>query len=81
MSMDELFERFDEFDLEGATKLTPREFAKLHKMAPQMVYYYIRTGVLTAERCACGRTVVDVESASAALQAKKEARRKGLQAD
>lgn len=78
--LDDLFDRFDKFELEGRSKLTPREFARLQDMAPQLVYYYIRNGVLTTEECLCGRRVLDVEASTAALQARQEARRRDISA-
>lgn len=62
---------------EEVGKLTPIDFAKLIGKAPQLVYYYIRTGVIKDERCACGRKVVDVHSAREALET-KESKRRGV---
>jgi len=61
-------------------KLTPREYARLRGMVPQMVYYHIRQGTIKTERCICGRTVLDVAQADKSLQAKEEARRGKLDA-
>lgn len=66
------------FEYEGAEKLSPLEFARLHKMRPQMVYYYIKQGVIETETCICGRNVVDVQAAIRALQERKKQRRKVL---
>jgi hypothetical protein len=55
-------------------KLTPREYARLRGVAPQMVYYYIRTKRLELEYCVCGRRVVDVVKADAVFSAKKKDR-------
>jgi hypothetical protein len=76
MALDDLFDEFDKFELEGATKLSPRDYAKYKGMRPQMVYYYIRQGVIDMERCVCGRNVVDVEQADEALSARAKARGK-----
>jgi hypothetical protein len=46
-----------------ATKLTPIEYGKLRGIAPQRVYYHLRTGKLQFEYCNCGRKVVDVKKA------------------
>jgi hypothetical protein len=81
MDMDELFDEFDKFANEGAEKLSPREYAALRDMVPQMVYYYIRTGVVKAETCICGRKVVDVARTDEALQAHKKASGKRLPSD
>jgi hypothetical protein len=76
MSLDDLFDKFEQDDLEGAEKLSPRDYAKLRGMAPQMVYYYIRNGVVDTETCICGKRVVDVSATDEAIQTRKEARRK-----
>ena len=65
-SVEELQEQADDIDY-----LTPREFAKLQGVKPQQVYQYIRKGVLVAERCKCGRTVICVSKAKATLEARK----------
>jgi hypothetical protein len=46
-------------------KLTPREYAKLNGMSPQLVYYHIRNKHLELEYCICGRKVLDVATADA----------------
>ena len=33
--------------------LTPRDYARLKGVAPQMIYYHIRTGTLETFHCAC----------------------------
>lgn len=63
ISVEELQEQADEIDF-----LTPREFAKLQGVRPQQVYTWIRKGVIEAERCKCGRTVVCVSKSQATLQ-------------
>lgn len=55
-------------------KLTPREFATWLGTSPQMIYYYIRNGVLELEYCRCGRKVLDVETSTQALKTRQEAR-------
>jgi hypothetical protein len=52
--------------------LTPREYAKLHGMQPQLVYYYIRTKQLEVELCKCGRKVIDVVKADTLFASKKK---------
>lgn len=55
--------------IELQTKATPIEYARLHGMAPQRVYYFLRNhstrnGVqLAAEQCVCGRKVIDMKLA------------------
>lgn len=80
MSLDDLFDQMDHDELADATHLSPIEFARLKGMQPQLVYYYIRQGVVTVERCKCGRKVIDVEASAKAIQTRQEARgRRGNQ--
>jgi hypothetical protein len=65
ISVEELKEQAEEEDY-----LTPREFAKLMGVFPQQVYTWIRKGVFQAEKCKCGRTVVCVSAAQAAINKK-----------
>ena len=60
---DELIAQMQKDELEGATKLTPREYGKLRGIAPQLVYYHIREGHIKKENCICGRSVIDVDTA------------------
>jgi len=64
-TVEELQEQADEIDY-----LTPRELGKLLKVHPQQVYAWIRKGVFEAEKCKCGRTVVCVSKAKAAMEKK-----------
>lgn len=64
MNTDDLFRKMQEDELADAAKLTPREYAKLKGMSPQLVYYHIRAGHLKTETCLCGRTVLDVAEAN-----------------
>jgi hypothetical protein len=61
--MDDLAEQADEVG-----KLSPREYAKLRGLTPQLVYYYLRTGKIVEERCICGRKVIDVKLADEAMR-------------
>lgn len=54
---------YDLHELEGVSKLTPRDYGKLRNISPQLVYYHIREGRIKKERCACGRSVIDVDQA------------------
>lgn len=72
----ELMEIQDQAEAVGF--LTPREYAKLRDISPQLVYYYIRNKVIETEQCRCGRTILSVDKADTALQAKKIARGKVL---
>ena len=60
MEPDELDELEDQVKEVG--KLTPREYAKLREIAPQLVYYYIRNKTIELEYCVCGRRVIDVKA-------------------
>lgn len=55
-------------------QLTPREYAQLRGMAPQLVYYYIRQGVLETFLCLCGRKVINVAKSDQALAERKDKR-------
>ena len=54
----EIDELEDQAEVVG--KLTPREYARLRGMSPQLVYYHIRQKHIEIERCICGRKVIDV---------------------
>lgn len=80
MNSDELRDQMEADELADASKLTPREYAKLHHLQPQIVYYHLRNGHLESEQCACGRRVLDVRRADAFFKerAAKERTRQGL---
>lgn len=67
LTPEEAMAKMHEDELLDAIKLSPREFAQLVGMSPQLVYYHIRRGKLEKETCICGRPVVDVERSRAAL--------------
>lgn len=60
-NMDELMAQMQLDDLDGVTKLSPRDYGKLRGISPQLVYYHIREGHIKKEQCLCGRSVIDVE--------------------
>lgn len=60
---DELIAQMRKDELEGATKLSPRDYGKLRGIAPQLVYYHIREGHVKKEQCLCGRSVIDIDLA------------------
>jgi hypothetical protein len=62
-STDELMARMELDELEGATKLSPRDYGKMRGIKPQLVYYHIREGHVKMEKCLCGRNVIDVDLA------------------
>lgn len=41
--------------------LTPREYAKIRYMQPQLVYYHLREKHIQSEVCKCGRRVINVK--------------------
>ena len=61
-SIEELQEQAEEVGF-----LTPREFAKLKGKQAQQVYGWVRKGTIESEKCKCGRTIIDVKKAEAAL--------------
>lgn len=65
LSTDELIARMKQDELEGATKLSPRDYGKMRGIAPQLVYYHLREGHLTWTHCECGRKVIDIDEADA----------------
>ncbi|HVI79001.1 MAG TPA: hypothetical protein VM715_12730 [Candidatus Acidoferrum sp.] len=69
LSTEELLAAMERDEADGATKLSPREYALMRGKRPQLVYYYIRTGKLSLEKCICGRNVIDVEAADAFFNA------------
>jgi hypothetical protein len=62
---DELIAQMELDELEDATHMSPRDFAKMMKVSPQLVYYHIRAGHIKKRRCLCGRSVVEVKEAEA----------------
>jgi len=60
------FERMEiEDQAETVGKLTPREYAKIRNMQPQLVYYHLRNKHIELEWCVCGRKVIDVKKVDA----------------
>jgi hypothetical protein len=66
-SMDELLAQMEADELEDKlseqTKATPVEYGRLRGVAPQRVYYYLRTNKLGRQTCDCGRKVIDIDEA------------------
>jgi hypothetical protein len=73
MGIDDVIREMKDDELSDRTveqnKATPIDYARLRsrttgkKMAPQKVYYAIRTGRLELEDCNCGRHVIDIDKA------------------
>lgn len=78
LSFEEMIEQAEQDELGDAELLTPRDYAKLRNMTPQLVYYYLRTNILESERCSCGRRTLRVALADEALQTHKSTRRQVL---
>lgn len=62
-------------------KLTPREYARLRDIAPQLVYYYIRNKVIELEYCVCGRRVIDVKTTDEILSETSRVHLRGVHRD
>lgn len=62
-NMDDIVAQMELDELSDAKLLTPRDFAKLIGVAPQLVYYYIRNKKLDIVICDCGRKTVEVDVA------------------
>lgn len=60
--IDKVIEQMELDELSDAPLLSPRDFAKLIGVAPQLVYYYLRNGRLEYVICNCGRKCIDVAS-------------------
>lgn len=60
---DDLIRQMQADELEGATKLSPRDYGKLRGIAPQLVYYHLREGHLKWSHCECGRKVIIIDEA------------------
>lgn len=56
-------------------KLTPREYAKIRHMQPQLVYYHLRLNHFKLEMCVCGRKVIDVKEADAYFEELRQDKR------
>lgn len=54
------------------SKMTVIDYARARGMAPQKVYYYIRTGRIQQEKCICGRWVIDIKSAEEFFKPKED---------
>lgn len=81
---DELLDQIREDELADAlelqTHMSPIEYARARGMKPQRVYYFIRNRRLTLERCACGRTVINIKTADEFF-AEKDGKTDGAEGD
>ncbi len=72
------FERLElEDQAETVGFLTPREYGKLRKIAPQLVYYYIRNKVIETEVCKCGRKIINVNETDRILSERRKEKKNG----
>lgn len=70
------FERMEiEDQAQEVGKLTPREYAKIRFMQPQLVYYHLRNNHIEIELCVCGRKVIDVKKADDYFESLRNDRR------
>jgi len=76
-STDELVKQMQHDELDGAEKLSIRDYARMRSMQPQLVHYYISQGRLKPETCICGRKVLDVKDADDFFATKKDRRTHG----
>ena len=72
LTTEELLAAMERDEAEGATKLSPREYALLRGKKPQLIYYYIKKRKIVLEQCICGRNVIDVEAADKFFAAKED---------
>jgi hypothetical protein len=70
MEEDELHDRVAQ-----QTLASPIDYAKSRGIAPQKVYYWIRTKRLEKETCPCGRSCVNIEAADKVLKATEDAKK------
>lgn len=73
MNTDDLFRQMEEDELRDGVEaakqqptlvtLTPIQYAKARNIRPQRVYMAFRNNKLTPNKCACGRTIVNVDEA------------------
>lgn len=75
-NIDKVIEQIELDELSDAPLLSPRDFAKLIGVAPQLVYYYIRTQKIDTVRCNCGRKTVNVEAAKKFFESRNQEIRK-----
>lgn len=63
LNTDELIAKMAQDELEDAPLITPVNYAKVRPIAPQSIYYAIRTGKLAIKQCNCGRKCIDKDEA------------------
>jgi hypothetical protein len=76
MNTDDLFRQMEADEiadrLDAVGKASPREYAQMHGMVPQRIYYFIRSGKIDLEKCVCGRSVIDVKETDAFFRARAD---------
>lgn len=78
MNLDELQKQIELDEIADGEYATPIQFAKTKGIAPQRIYYLIRSGKLASERCKCGRLVVAIRAAEEALSQSSRTRNRDL---
>src|SRR5882724_706051 len=68
MNLDEFLKQVEEDDKEDQRLITPVAYGRLRGIAPQLVYYYIRSKKLRTEICDCGRRCIALEDADELLR-------------
>jgi hypothetical protein len=68
VNTDEFIAMMQRDEEEEARYITPVNYGRLRGIKPQLIYYYIRKGHITVQRCNCGRKVVEKEEADEYLR-------------
>ena len=68
-NIDDFIRRLEQDDKESQRLITPVAYGKLRGIAPQQIYYHIRTKKLETEVCDCGRRCIRIEDADELLRA------------
>jgi predicted site-specific integrase-resolvase len=68
VNLDEVFEAMAKDEAEDAKLITPVNYGRLRGIAPQLIYYYIRSGKIPWKYCDCGRKVIEKEEADEYLR-------------
>jgi len=79
LSTEELMHLMEEDELKDRVAeqvlASPIDYAKSRGIAPQKVYYWIRTHRLNKEQCPCGRSCIRIADADALLKETEEAKK------
>jgi hypothetical protein len=61
MNIDELIAKMKEDELSDQKYMTPVQYSKTRPIRPQVIYSWIRKGLVEHHICDCGRKVIEVE--------------------